>query len=211
MKIIAIIGSTGSTGKELVRLALESNYTVTAIERSPNSAQPQENLKVIKGDVTDLESLVAALENIDCVVSCFGPAKHREGGNLMSAGTTNIVKACEKNGVKRLVFMSGFVQSEGEEFSFLNNLAIKILRLYFNDSYKDKIIAETAIQESTLDWVIVRASALTKTPPTGQYKAGIKAKISPFDALPYTDCAECLLNAVEENSWTRQIINVGKS
>ncbi len=82
MKIIAIIGSTGSTGKELVRLALESNYTVTAIERSPNSAQPQENLKVIKGDVTDLESLVAALENIDCVVSCFGPAKHREVGNL---------------------------------------------------------------------------------------------------------------------------------
>lgn len=211
MKHIAVIGSTGSTGRELVRLALESNYTVTVIERAPKSTQSQGNLKVLKGDVTDFESLVAALENIDCVVCCFGPATHRKVGNLMSAGTTNIVKACEKNKVKRLVFMSGFVQSDGEEFSLLHRLAIKLLRLYFNDSYKDKIIAETAIQKSTLDWIIVRAVALTQTEPTGQYNAGTKIKVSPFNALPYADCAKCLLDAVEESSWTRQIINVGKS
>jgi putative NADH-flavin reductase len=211
MKHIAVIGSTGSTGKEVVRLALESNYIVTAIERSSKSTQSQRNLKVVKGDVTDLESLVVALENIDFVVSCFGPANHRKVGNLMSVGTANIVKACEKNGVKRFVFMSGFVQADPKEFSLLNNLAIKLLRLYFNDSYKDKIIAETAIQKSTLDWVIVRAAGLTHTQATGQYKAGIKAKISPFNALPYADCAKCLLDAVENNSWTRQIINVGKS
>lgn len=211
MKHIAIIGSTGSTGKELVRLALQSNYKVTVIERRSNSTQPQENLKVIKGDATDLESLVAALENVDCVVSCFGPAKHREVGNLMSLGTTNIVKACETNRVKRLVFMSGFVQSDGEEFSLFNRSAIKLLRLYFNDSYKDKTIAEAAVQKSTLDWVIVRAVALTQTQSTGRYKAGIKIKVSPFNALPYADCAKCLLDAVEEGGWTRQIINVGKS
>lgn len=211
MKHIAVIGSTGSTGKEFVRLALEANYMVTVIERSPNSTQSQGNLKVVKGDVTDLESLVVALENIDFVVSCFGPSNHRKVGNLMSVGTTNIVKACEKNGVKRLVFMSGFVQSEGEEFSLLNNLAVKLLRLYYHEFYKDKIIAETAIQKSTLDWVIVRAVALTHAQPTGQYKAGIKTKISPFNGLPYADCAKCLLDAIEENSWTRQIINVAKS
>lgn len=211
MKHIAVIGSTGSTGKELVRLALESNYAVTVIERASSSTQPQKNLKVLKGDVTDLNSLVPALENIDCVLSCFGPAKHRDIGNLMSVGTTNIVKACEKNLVKRFVFMSGFVQADPREFSLLNNLAIKLLRLYFNESYKDKIIAETAIQKSLLDWVIVRAAALTQTQPTGQYKAGIKTRISPFNALSYADCASCLLDAVEENGWTRQIINVGKS
>ena len=211
MKHIAIIGSTGSTGKELVRLALESNYIVTVIERSSNSTQSQGNLRVTKGDVTDLESLVVALVNVDAVISCFGPANHRKVGNLMSVGTTNIVEACEKNGVKRLVFMSGFLQSEGEEFSLVNNLATRLLRLFYSESYKDKVIAETAIQESTFDWVIVRAGALTQTRPTGQYKAGIKTKISPFNALPYADCAKCLLDAVEENTWVRQIINVGKS
>ena len=58
MKQIAVIGSTGSTGKEVVRLALESNYIVTVIARAPDSIQSRGNLKVVKGDVTDLESLV---------------------------------------------------------------------------------------------------------------------------------------------------------
>lgn len=215
MKHIAIIGSTGSTGKEVVRLALESDYMVTVIVRSPDSVQSGGNLKVVKGDVTDLESLVIALENIDFVISCFGPSKHREVGNLMSLGAINIVKACEKNGVKRLIFMSGFVQSEGKDFfypaySLLTNLMIKLMRLYFRDSYKDKIIAEAAIQESALDWVLVRASGLSHIQPAGQYKAGIKAKVSPFKTLPFADCAKCLLDAVEDNSWTKQIVNVGK-
>jgi len=210
MKNIAIVGSTGSTGKELVRLALESNYTVTVIERSPKSTPSQGNLKVIKGDVTDLESLVAAFKDIDYVISCFGPSNHKKIGNLMSLGTTNIVKACEENGVKRLVFMSGFVQSDGEEFPLLTKLAIKLLRLYYSASYKDKVIAEAAIQKSTLDWVIVRAPGLAHAVSTGQYIAGIKTKM-PFKLLPYADCAHCLLDAVEENSWTKQIINLGKS
>ena len=216
MKHIAIIGSTGSTGKELVRLALESNYIVTAVERSPGSTQSPANLNVMKGDVTDLESLTAAFKNIDFVISCFGPSNHKKVGNLMSLGTSNIVKACETNSVKRVVFMSGFVQSEGEEFfypafSLLTNLTVKLMRLYFNDSYKDKIIAEAAIEKSNLDWVIVRASGLSHSQYTGQYKAGIKAKVSPFKTLAYADCARCLLDAVEDDSWKKQIINVGRS
>ncbi|MBL1241966.1 MAG: NAD(P)H-binding protein [OCS116 cluster bacterium] len=91
----------------------------------------------------------------------------------MSLGTANIVKACEKNAVKRLVFMSGFVRSDGEEFSLLNRIVIKLLRRYYHQSYQDKVIAEAAIQKSTLEWVIVRAVALTQAPLTGQYKAGV--------------------------------------
>jgi putative NADH-flavin reductase len=71
MKNIAVIGSTGSTGKELVRIALESDYIVTVIRRSPAPTQSQGNLKVMEGDVTDLESILAALKNVDFVVSCL--------------------------------------------------------------------------------------------------------------------------------------------
>ncbi|PIG97527.1 hypothetical protein CS542_07095 [Pedobacter sp. IW39] len=62
--------------------------------------------------------------------------------------------------------------------SFLfTRLAIKLLRLYYSDSYKDKVIAEAAIRKSTLDWV-VRAPGLAHTTPTRQYMAGIKTKMS---------------------------------
>ena len=211
MKHIAVIGGSGLTGREFVRLALEANYKVTLVDRNPDRVQPRENLSVVKGDVTNFESLMKAFIDVDIVVSCFGPGNHRNAGNLMSVGVRNIVRACEKNDIKRFIFMSGIFQANSSELSFLNNLGIKFLRLFFMEAYKDKVIAETFIQASSLKWVIVRAVGLSKLEPTGKFKAGIKAIVLPFNALSYADFALALLKSVEETSWTKQLINVGKS
>ena len=210
MKNLAIIGATGSTGKELIKLALAAGYDVTAIARNPTKIEPRQNLNLVKGDVTNLESLTLALKNMDYVISCFGPSHHKKVGNLMSLGTHNIVRACEENGVERFIFLSGFVQSDGKEFTYINRLAIKLLRKYYHESYNDKVLAEATIENSALAWVIVRAVALTHKAPTGEYKAGQMAKVNPFNALPYADCAQCLLDAIKMGSWTNQIINLGK-
>lgn len=210
MKNLAIIGSTGSTGKEVVKLAQKTGFKITVIERNPDFSKLTGDLKVVKGDVTNLKSLVTAFKNIDFVISCFGPTEHRKVGTLMSVGTTNIVKACEQNGVKKLVFMSGFVQSDGDELSWLNRIAIKLLRIYYSQSYSNKVIAESAVQNAAIDWCIVRAVALKHGSETGTYEAGVESKVSPFNALTYADCAKCLLDAIEEKAWENQIINVGK-
>lgn len=105
--------------------------------------------------------------------------------------------------------MSGFVQANYSELSIATKLLMPIFRLLYKESYNDKVIAEATIQNSTLEWVIVRASGLNKAKPTGKYVAGIKTKIH-FVMLPYADCAKCLLDAIEVKKWTRQIINVGK-
>ena len=209
MKQIAIIGATGSTGKEVVRLALEANYKVTIVARNTEGILPIKNVTILKGDVKDLESLEIALKNVDFVISCFDPANNRKINSLLSIGTSNIVKACEKNGVKRFVFMSGFVQADYSELSFATKLLMPLFRLIYIESYNDKVTAEATIQNSNLEWIIVRASGLNKAQPTGKYVAGIKSKIH-FVMLPYADCAKCLLDAIEEKKWTRQIINVGK-
>ncbi len=128
MKHIAVIGSTG---REVIKLALKAKYKVTSVERTIKQIAIKENLKVVKGDVTDLESLTEAFKDVDIVISCFGPANHRKVGNLMSVGTSNIVKACEKNAVKRFVFMSGFVQADPKEFALLANLVTRIFRSYW--------------------------------------------------------------------------------
>ena len=207
---LAVIGSTGATGTAVVRLALSRNHTVTAVARSPATAVLPEDARVVAGDVRDPDSLRTALTDMDAVISCFGPTDHRKVGNLMSHGTRNIVQACERNGVRQLVWMSGFVQSDGREFSRPNRVVTRLLQWYFSDSYHDKVIAEAAVQESLLEWVIVRASGLARAPGTGTYRAGVRARISPFRALPYADCAACLLDAVAEGKWTNQVINVGK-
>ena len=208
---MAIIGASGGAGSEVLRLALDADYHVTIVERNPDRVQPKENVTIVKGDVTDLGSLVRAFEHIDVVVSCFGPANGRKAGDLMSVGVTNLVRACEQNGVSRFVFMSGILQANGRELTFMNRLGVKLIRQFYQEAYQDKIVAEDFIQASSLQWVIVRAVSLAKSEPTRRYKAGIRASVAPFDTLPYADFALALLNAVEDPKWTRQIINVGKS
>jgi putative NADH-flavin reductase len=211
MKHIAIIGATGSSGKEVVNLALEANYKVTVLARNPSRVEPQNNLVIVAGDVTNVESLIAAFRNVDAVVSCFGPGNGRKPGNIMSVGTANIVRACEQTGVSRLIFMSGILQTTGSELTFLNRLGLKFIRLFFKEVYRDKVIAETSIQKSSLDWVIIRAVGLSKSEPFGKYKAGAELRVSPFDPLSYTDLALCLLDALRNDKWIRRVINVGKS
>ena len=84
-----------------------------------------------------------------------------------------------------------------------------LFRMIYRESYNDKVKAESTIQNSNLEWIIVRAAGLNNAEPTGEYTAGIKSKIH-FIMLPFADCAKCLLDALGEASWTRQIINVGK-
>lgn len=179
--------------------------------RKPVKIQPRQHLEVLRGGVTDPDSLVAAFSGVDHVISCYGPYNHKEVGDLMSVGTQNIVRAWETNGGYRLVFMSGFMQSGSEEFSIVNRLAIKLLRRYYHESLQDKVIAEATIKYSDLNWAIVRAVALADKLPTGTYKAGTLVKVSPFNALAYADCAKSLLDAVDDSSRAKQIINVGKA
>jgi putative NADH-flavin reductase len=207
-KKIVIIGSSGSTGKELLKLALNAGYDVTVIVRNPDSVMSNKNLKAIKGDVLNLESLNNSLEKADVVISCLGPTKNLKAGNLMSQGTKNIIKSCEKNSVNKVIMMSGILQSDGKELSFLNRNALKLVRIFLSDIYKDKIIAETAVQKSSLDWVIVRSVGLTNN-QSDSYNAGPNIKVAPFSPLSYAQCATCLLDAIENLTWSRKIINVG--
>lgn len=209
MKNLAIVGATGSTGKEVLHLAIEAGYNVTVLVRDPSKVSFPNYVKIVKADVTDLESLIIALEGMDSVISCFGPSNHREVGTLMSNGMTNIVKACESNQVDRFVFMSGCLQTDFRELSLLAKLIIPLLRLYFRKSYLDKMIGEQSIKNSSINWTIIRAPGLNNSTPLGTYKAAAKQRVY-FELMSYTDCARCLIDAVEKKKWPKEIVNLGK-
>jgi putative NADH-flavin reductase len=210
IKNIAIIGANGATGKKVINAALKQGYAVTAVVRDINKIKPQKNLNAVTGDVTNADSLIHAFSGMDAVISCFGPANNFKAGNLMSVGTKSIIHACKKTGIKKLVFMSGILQSDGKELSVFNRLGQKLIRLFYYKVYSDKKIAENAIIESNLNWTIVRAVGLNDNEATGKYRAGANLNVSPFKTLPHSDCAVCLVEAITKDSWNKTIINVGK-
>jgi putative NADH-flavin reductase len=209
MKIV-VFGATGGTGNNVVERALTAGHDVVAVARKPEAVTAREHLVVHKGDVLDAESVASALVGADAVICAIGPASNGKPGTLISEGTKNILAGCAKEHVRRLVFESGMIVSDGKELSVFGRFAIWAFRSLYPKLYADKVIAEAAIQAASgLEWVIVRPPALNHAKATGKYIAGPGARIFPGSALPHGDCAEVLVKAATEGEWKNQVINVG--
>jgi uncharacterized protein YbjT (DUF2867 family) len=109
------------------------------------------------------------------------------------------------------VMESGMITSDGSELSLLGRWAIRIFGAIFPKLRADKLVAEAAVRQSKLDWVIVRPPNLNHGPATGNYLAGPRARILPAKALSHADCAEALIKAATESAWVKQIVNVGRA
>ncbi|WP_128100901.1 NAD(P)-dependent oxidoreductase [Paenibacillus sp. DCT19] len=230
---IAVIGATGGTGRKVMERALELGHEVVAIARRPEMIPPLEGLTIRQGDVFDESSLVRAIAGAEVVISCIGPPSNvspdaakkflnlRAGmnvmaanfspGTVMSEGMPNMIAASQRAGVKRLIMQSGINLSNGRELSPVHRLAVRMMRRIFWKAIEDKSIAEHALIQSELEWVIVRASVLQYAEGTLKYTAGPLARINPLGALPFADCADCLVRAAtSEPEWIRQVVNVGR-
>ncbi len=209
MKIV-VFGATGGTGKNVVERALAAGHDVVAVARKPEAIAAREHLVAHKGDVTDAASIAGAFEGADAVICAIGPASNGKPGTLISDGTANIVAGCLKANVKRLVFESGMIVSDGKELSFFGSLAVSLFGAIYPKLKIDKVIAERTITDSKLEWVIVRPPALSHAPATGKYFAAPGARIFPASSLSHADCADALVRAVTEAAWTNQVVNVGR-
>jgi putative NADH-flavin reductase len=70
---LLIFGATGGTGRALVEQALEEQHVVTAFARDPAKVETShKSLRVAKGNILDYDSIKAALQNQDAVLSALG-------------------------------------------------------------------------------------------------------------------------------------------
>jgi len=103
---LLIFGSTGGTGRELLKQALEQGHNVTAYARNPAKIDDIKHarLQVVRGDVLDPAVVESAVAGQEAVLSTIGAGAERT--TLREDGTRNIVEAMEKTGVQRLICQS---------------------------------------------------------------------------------------------------------
>jgi putative NADH-flavin reductase len=78
-RTIALIGATGRTGSEFVKLALEDGFTVKALVRTPSKVTiDDERLTLIEGDLQNLEAIEKVTEGASYVV-CMAAASTLDG------------------------------------------------------------------------------------------------------------------------------------
>jgi putative NADH-flavin reductase len=169
---ILIIGATGGTGRELVRQALEQGHQVTALVRKPKKMKLEHpNLRVVKGNVHDYDSVESAMRGQSAVVCALGTKRFFYPNRVASNGTANILRAMKSCGVPRLVCESslGVGNSVGRLGLLYTFLVVPLLLPFV---FYDKVRQEKLIEESETDWVIVRPAMLTNVPARGNYRHG---------------------------------------
>jgi uncharacterized protein YbjT (DUF2867 family) len=106
-----VTGATGYIGSRLVPRLLDEGRQVRAMARTPeklDDAPWRDRVEVVRGDLTEPESLVAAFEGMDVVyylVHSMGTSNDFVADEKRSA--TNVVEAAKKAGVTRIVYLSG--------------------------------------------------------------------------------------------------------
>ncbi len=115
-----VTGATGYIGGRLAPRLLEHGHQVRALARDPAKLDRvpwRDRAEVVRGDLTDPDSLAAAFEGVDVVfylVHSMGTSHDFVAEEARSA--RNVVAAAQRAGVRRLVYLSG-LHPPGAELS----------------------------------------------------------------------------------------------
>jgi NADH dehydrogenase len=113
---VLVTGGTGFVGPAIVRRLADDGHELRLLERKPGSAAAAglAGHETVQGDVTDPESLRAAVEGQEAVVHLVAILQGRpeDFERIMSQATRDLVAAATEAGVRRFVLMSALGTDE---------------------------------------------------------------------------------------------------
>ena len=201
MKLL-VIGATGGTGQAIVRMAIAQGHDVTALVRSAAKATPLlPGAILVEGDARNKASIERALGGCDAVVSALGtPISPFREVTLLSEATASLVAAMARQGVRRLVCITGMGagDSRGHGGFFYDRI---FQPLMLRKVYEDKDRQEAIIKSSDLDWVIVRPTVLNDKPATGRITASVDLSNVHGGSISRADVAGFVLDQLTSGQW----------
>jgi putative NADH-flavin reductase len=218
MKVL-IFGATGPTGRELVTRALEKGHEVMAFARNPAGLgmKEEEGFHIFTGDVLQPATVDRAMVGQQAVLCAIGPRARTGIGetptNVVSVATRHILEAMERCGTKRLISLSsvGVGDSRGKRqagpfFGFFQESIL--IPLFLKRQFADKEVQEDYVQKSTVEWVLVRPTALTDRPARGQYRVATDGKAVP-GRIARADVAAFMVDQLTSNQYLRKAPVIG--
>lgn len=175
MKKIVLIGASGFVGSAILNEALNRGIKVTAVVRNPERMKiSDENLTVVKADVSDAGKVAEISKGADAVISAFNPGWtnpdiYQETLNVYPL----ILEEVKRAGVERLLIVGGAgtlfvapglrVVDSGAIPAEIMGGVKSLGEFYLN----------TLINEKEIDWVFFSpAGSLEPGVRTGNYRLG---------------------------------------
>ncbi len=171
---LLVLGASGGCGQWAVSKALARGFNVTALIRPSSEVAFPREVRVIRGDPIQSETLRSAVEGQRAVLSCLGLrragrspwSKLLSPPNLTEMVTRALVPIMTQANVSRLVVISaGGVGDSREKLSGPVRLAIRSGNVRI--AYRDLEMMEGVLNDSTLNWLAVRPVTLVDGDATG--------------------------------------------
>ena len=109
MKTCLITGGAGFLGINLVRYLRERGIQVVSLDIAPFDYPERNSIKVLEGDIRDIDSVRAAMEGVDLVVHAAAALPLYSAEEIFSTdidGIRNVLVAAFETGVDRLIHIS---------------------------------------------------------------------------------------------------------
>ena len=199
-----LLGATGKTGSEIMRLALARGHEVTAFVRSPHKLSPATSLTIVRGDPRNPESMAAVLPGHDAVLSVLGPHPREalRPSTLVTDCARATVEAMTASGVPRLAIISAAVlfPEKGLYYAFFRWLT--------RHHARDLRGMEDLVRASGLAWTIARPPRLISS-PDASFRAARDALPPGSRSMSFRSVAAFMLEAVERRSHLREVAGLG--
>ncbi|WP_394141663.1 SDR family oxidoreductase [Cytobacillus oceanisediminis] len=196
MKVL-IVGANGQIGKQLVKLINESSdHTARAMIRKAEQAEEFEKMGVetavssLEGTV---EKLAEAAKGCDAIIFTAGSGGHTGYDKTLLIdldGAVKTIEAAEQAGINRFVMVSAIQANNRDKWS-------DAIKPYF----VAKHYADRMLENSGLNYTIVRPGGLTNDPGTGKIKVD---KNLERGFIPREDVAKTIYAVLDkENTYKR--------
>lgn len=206
---LTVFGANGGSGRALMRQALTAGHHVTAITRHPEQIPDDDRLTVLRGDATDAADVRSAVEGADAVLSALGVPYSRDPISLYSASARRMVEAMQQVGPRRLIVVtSSAVDPDGHAGGgVLGPLVIgPLISRLGRTMYDDMRRMEAIVQDSDLDWTILRPPALFDKEAAGPAELSLAPTAGRFAARQ--DLAAAMLTEAHSTEHLRAVLYI---
>lgn len=207
--MILVTGGTGFVGSHLIKRMRQEGLPVRAIVRDPDKARALNNLgvDVVKGDVSDTDSLEKATIGVERIIHLVGIIQEAAGATFQRVhvdGTRNLLDAARKSGVRHFFYQSALGTRPNAKSEY----------------HKSKWAAEELVRASGISFTILRPSLIYG--PGDQFTIRLSEMIRLSPVLPIIgsgrskvqpifidDVATCIVTAVTSDCCLNEIYEIG--
>ena len=179
-----ITGGAGSVGRQLAGMFLAEGRPVRIFDlpfMDFSGLEDEPNVEIVKGDITDKESVYEALRNVGGILhlaALLPPASERDRDKTFAVnveGTRNIVEALKSHGSKATLVFTSSISTYGDTSKESDPIKITQPQNAIDTYAESKIAGEKVLIGSGVNFVILRIASIA-----------VPAFLEPPEPWPFT-------------------------